>query len=395
MKLNNFSGTEDKKILSVAELTFSIKKILETNQDLNDIWVKGELSNFTKHGSGHLYFSIKDEHSQLSCVMFRRAAGNKKCLNFEPKHGDKVIVKGSITVYEVRGSYQLLVTEMKKDGLGELHKKFLELKEKLGKEGLFDQKRLIPSFPKVIGIVSSPTSAALQDILNTIRRRFPCVKAIIAPAIVQGEAGTSSIVKAINALNRLNEEHHQKIDTIIIARGGGSLEDLWCFNEEPVARAIYNSKIPIISGVGHETDFTITDFVADLRAPTPTAAAEQAVPVRDDWIYTLKDYQKTFTRHLENFVGNRQQQLDHLITQLLAEMKLLLQAKKEKLNILQSKLQGLNVDATLRRGFSVTMKNGKVVKNVNVLNEGDDLKTILAEGEFISKLLNKTEEKNK
>jgi len=288
----NIEKTEvatDKKILSVAELTFSVKKILETNDNLNDVWVKGEISNFTRHSSGHLYFTIKDEHSQLSCVMFRRNAGDKKKLNFEPKHGDKVIVKGSITVYEVRGSYQLLVTEMKKDGLGELHKKFLELKEKLDKEGLFEQKRNIPLFPKTIGIVSSPTSAAFQDILNTIRRRFPCVKVIIAPAIVQGELGTSSVANAIQLLNRLNNTELEKtgknaIDIIIIARGGGSLEDLWCFNEEAVARAIHESKIPTISGVGHETDFTITDFVADLRAPTPTAAAEQAVPVRDDWL---------------------------------------------------------------------------------------------------------------
>jgi len=379
----------DEKILSVAELTFSIKKIIETNEDLNNIQVRGEISNFTKHSSGHLYFSIKDEHCQLSCVMFMR---NAQSLKFEPKHGDKVIVKGSITVYEVRGSYQLLVTEMKKDGLGDLHKKFLKLKEKLEKEGLFEQRRDIPMFPKTIGIVSSPTSAALQDILNTIKRRFPCIKIIIAPAIVQGEAGTESIVNAISQLNTINK-NVETIDTIIIARGGGSLEDLWCFNEEAVARAIHQSIIPTISGVGHETDFTITDFVADLRMPTPTAAAEQAVPVKEDWLYTIKEYQKSFTRHLENFVGNRQQQLDHLATQLLAEMKLLLQTKKEQLNILQSKLQGLNMDATLKRGFSVTMKEGKVLKSAKQLETGDEIITLLSEGKILSKLI-ETEDKN-
>jgi exodeoxyribonuclease VII large subunit len=388
IEANQLEDKSGRKIVSVTELTFSIKKILETNRELINISVRGEISNFTKHTSGHLYFSIKDKTSQLNCVMFRSKALS---LKFEPKHGDKVIVTGNITVYEARGNYQLLVTEMEKDGLGELHKKFLELKEKLEKEGLFEQKRKIPTFPKTIGIVSSPTSAALQDILDTIKRRFPVLKVIIAPAIVQGEFGTASIVKAIQQLNKLNET--QSIDTMIIARGGGSLEDLWCFNEESVARAVFDSKIPTISGIGHETDFTITDFVVDLRAPTPSIAAERAVPVKNEIVLTLKDARKRLVKLLEGSLAQQKQYLDDITYRITTTTKINLQKKKELFNILQSKLSSLDVNQVLQRGYSITMKGNEIVKNIHEIDLGEEIKTILAQGEVSSKITNKSEKK--
>lgn len=377
---------EQKKIISVTELTFTIKKILENDQELTNTSVRGEISNFTKHTSGHLYFSIKDKNSQLNCVMFRSKASQ---LKFEPKHGDKVIVTGNITVYEARGNYQLLVTEMCKDGLGELHQKFLDLKEKLKKEGLFKQKRTISTFPKNIAIISSPTSAALQDILDTIKRRFPVVKVIIIPAIVQGEHGAVSIVNAVKAANKLNET--QLIDILIIARGGGSLEDLWCFNEEIVARAVFTSKIPTISGIGHETDFTITDFVVDLRAPTPSIAAERAVPVKDEVIFMLKETRKKLVRLLENSLTQQKQYLDDITYRLITNVKINLQKNKELFKILHNKLNSLDAKRVLSRGYSITMKDDEIITNTKELNQSDVIKTILTEGEILSKTTNLTE----
>ena len=383
--VNNLEHSKSKpKIVSVTELTFTIKKILETNQELANISVRGEISNFIRHASGHLYFSIKDKTSQLNCVMFRSKAA---MLKFEPKHGDKVIVTGNVTVYEARGNYQLLATEIRKDGLGELHQKFLELKDKLEKEGLFEQKRPIPKFPKTIAIISSPTSAALQDILDTIKRRFSAVKVIIAPAIVQGEQGAPSIVNAIKNINKLNEM--QPIDTLIIARGGGSLEDLWCFNEESVARAVFESKVPTISGVGHETDFTITDFVADLRTPTPSIAAERAVPVKEEIILMLKETRKRLIKLLEGSLAQQKQYLDDITYKIITNTKINLQKMKELFNILQSKLVALDSKAIMRRGFSITIREGKIITNAEDINEGENITTLLSEGELKSKVFDK------
>ncbi len=378
---------EDKKVFSVLELTLTVKQILERNQDLQGISVRGEISNLTKHNSGHYYFSIKDKGSQLNCVMFRSKASK---LNFEPNHGDKVIVTGDINVYEQRGSYQLLVHSIEKEGLGELHKKFLELKEKLEKEGLFKKSKPISKFPKVIGIVSSPTGAALQDILDTIKRRFPCVKIILSPALVQGENSAQSIVNAIMVLNKVHK-NHEMIDTVIIARGGGSLEDLWSFNEEIVAREIYNCQIPIISGIGHETDFTITDFVADLRAPTPSIAAELAVPVKEDLLDLLSNLDKIMAKLLENYVFRRAQFLDELYNKIEFRIKMLVQTKKEKVNLLFEKLKSLDVNSTLKRGFSITMLNDKIITSVNEVKNKDKIKTILSDGEIFSEIKNKEE----
>jgi exodeoxyribonuclease VII large subunit len=262
------------KILSVKDLNRYIKLLLEGDSRLQDVWVRGEISNFTHHSSGHMYFTIKDADGRLKSIMF--ASHNQK-LGFIPKEGTKVIARGNISVYERDGAYQFYVTAMQPDGIGSLYLAFEQLKKKLEAEGLFaaERKKPIPRFPSAIGVITSPTGAAIRDVIITLQRRFPSVQILLYPVLVQGAQAASSIVKAIEVMNRLGEA-----DVLIVGRGGGSLEELWAFNEEAVARAIFASAIPVISAVGHETDFTIADFVADLRAPTPTAAAELAVPSR-------------------------------------------------------------------------------------------------------------------
>lgn len=260
------------KVLSVKDLTRYIKMKLEGDSVLQDVWVRGEISNFTHHSSGHMYFTLKDADSRIKCIMF---ASNNQRLGFIPRDGSKVIARGNISVFERDGQYQMYVTHMQQDGIGNLYIAFEKLKQKLGEEGLFSsqRKRAIPKFPQAVGIITSPTGAAVRDIITTIQRRYPSVPVLLYPVLVQGAQAAPSIVRAIEAMNR-----HGEADVLIVGRGGGSLEELWAFNEEIVARAISASAIPIISAVGHETDFTIADFVADLRAATPTAAAELAVP---------------------------------------------------------------------------------------------------------------------
>lgn len=258
--------------LTVHALTRYIKRKFDVDPHLQDVFVKGEISNFKRHTSGHLYFTLKDDKARILAVMFSRASRN---LKFQPQDGMKVLIRGNISVYEPSGQYQMYVQEMLPDGIGELFLAFDQLKARLEKEGLFhpDRKKPIPKYPKKIGIITSPTGAAIRDIITTIKRRYPIGEMIILPALVQGNQAASSIVKAIQKANELSVA-----DVLIVGRGGGSIEELWAFNEEQVARAIAESSIPIISAVGHETDFTIADFVADLRAPTPTGAAELAVP---------------------------------------------------------------------------------------------------------------------
>lgn len=259
-------------IYSVKEITRRIKTIFDQDEELQDVWVRGELSNFTHHSSGHMYFTVKDESSRIRGVMF---AGNNRYLRFIPKNGDRVIIRGAITIFERDGQYQLYAKEMQPDGIGNLYLAFEQLKEKLSKEGLFDQqyKKPIPRYPKTIGVITSPTGAAIRDIITTIRRRYPFGNILLYPVLVQGEQAPFSISRAIDHMNQRLD-----IDVLIVGRGGGSIEELWAFNEEIVARSIFRSRIPVISAVGHETDFTIADFVADIRAATPTAAAEMAVP---------------------------------------------------------------------------------------------------------------------
>lgn len=262
---------------SVWQITRHIRGLLDEDAVLVNVWVQGEVSNLTKAASGHWYFTIKDAKAQLRCVMFRSAA---QTVRLKVKSGDEILAQGRISVYEARGEYQLYVNHIEAvGGTGDLYRQFEALKAKLKAEGLFDPSRKapIPDFPQQIGIVTSPTAAAYQDILNVLRRRFPLAKLILSPAPVQGSEAAAQIVKALQALNR-----RAKVDVIILARGGGSMEDLWCFNDEGLARAVAASRIPVISGIGHETDFTIADFAADLRAPTPSAAAELATPNQED-----------------------------------------------------------------------------------------------------------------
>ncbi|WP_379128822.1 exodeoxyribonuclease VII large subunit [Paenibacillus sp. sgz500958] len=262
----------EKQVYSIKELNRYIRMKLDSDVLLSDVWIRGEISNFTHHGSGHMYFTLKDESSRIKAIMF---TSHNQRLPFVPKEGARVIARGNVTVYERDGQYQFYATHMQPDGIGSLYLAYEQLKSKLEQEGLFaeSRKRPLPRFPRSIGVITSPTGAAVRDIMITLQRRFPQVAILLYPVVVQGTGAAASIVKAIKAMNNLGEA-----DVLIVGRGGGSLEELWAFNEEPVARAIAESRIPVISAVGHETDFTIADFVADLRAATPTAAAELAVP---------------------------------------------------------------------------------------------------------------------
>ncbi|TXK90204.1 exodeoxyribonuclease VII large subunit, partial [Parageobacillus sp. SY1] len=256
------------KYVTVGALTKYIKRKFEVDPHLRDLWIKGEISNFKYHSRGHMYFTLKDEQARIQAVMF---AGYNQYLSFRPEDGMKVLVRGEISVYEPSGNYQIYVKEMQPEGIGNLYLAYEQLKKRLEAEGLFspEHKKPIPAFPRYIGVVTSPTGAAIRDIMTTIRRRYPIATVILFPTLVQGEQAAESIVRSIEKANELGY-----IDVLIVGRGGGSIEELWAFNEEIVARAIFASEVPIISAVGHETDFTIADFVADLRAPTPTGAAE-------------------------------------------------------------------------------------------------------------------------
>lgn len=294
----------EKQYLTIHALTKYIKRKFDADPHLQNIYVKGEISNFKQHSSGHMYFSLKDERARILAVMFSRA---NHALKFIPENGMKVLVRGDITVYEQGGQYQLYVNDMQPDGVGDLFLAYEQLKEKLEKEGLFshENKKNLPKYPRTIGVITSPTGAAIRDILTTLERRYPLGKVIIFPALVQGEQAAPSIVQAIESAHSF----HQTIDLLIVGRGGGSIEDLWAFNEEIVARAIHRSEIPVISAVGHETDYTIADFVADLRAPTPTAAAELAVPHVEELIERLLVSQGRLTRAINEKLSRYRERL--------------------------------------------------------------------------------------
>jgi exodeoxyribonuclease VII large subunit len=294
------------KYLTVYALTQYIKRKFDYDPHLQDIYVKGEISNFKAHSSGHMYFTIKDEKARILAVMFSRYS---RTMKFIPENGMKIIVRGEISVYEPSGQYQIYVKEMRPDGIGELFLAYEQLKQRLELEGLFaiEKKKPIPLFPKTVGVITSPTGAAIRDIITTIKRRFPIASILVFPALVQGENAASSIAKAIEKANKLTE-----IDVLIVGRGGGSIEELWAFNEELVARAIFTSMIPIISAVGHETDFTIADFVADLRAPTPTGAAELAVPHIDELLERVLQRQTRLVRAVKDRLRFEKEHLSRL-----------------------------------------------------------------------------------
>ena len=394
---------KEKHIYTVSELSKYIRVILEDS--FPSIWVEGEISNFILHSSGHMYFSLRDANSSLKCAFFRRA--NEK-LKFKPKDGMKVICFGSISAYEARGDYQLIVEEVEPKGVGALQLQFQQLKEKLQKEGLFDEghKVPIPFLPTRIGIVTSPTGAAIRDILNIARRRFSNVEIIINPVRVQGEGSKDEIAKAIRDFNSLNN-----IDVMIVTRGGGSLEDLWSFNEEVVARAIYDSKIPVISAVGHEIDYTISDFVSDFRAPTPSAAAELVIPRKEDLVEklntsttrlknALQTILDTLTQRLSalkdsyilrqplNLVTQYEQKIDDLRKDMALRIEHIVNMRGENFKLASGKLETLNPFAILNRGYSVTVKMPEkiILKNTGSLKKGDEIETRLGKGKIKSKV---------
>lgn len=388
-------------ILTVSRVTGYIKDSLETDDLLADLWVAGEVSNFTRAQSGHLYFSLKDAGAALKCVMWRSAAAKRP---YAPRDGDAVVLHGRITVYEPRGEYQLQVDLIQPEGVGLLYQAFLELKDRLEAEGLFDaaRKRPLPPFPCRIGVVTSPTAAVLRDIVNVLGRRYPLAQVVLAPAAVQGLEAPAQVVSALAALNALGD-----VDVIIVARGGGSLEDLSAFNTEEVARAIVSSAAPVISAVGHETDFTIADFVADLRAPTPSAAAELVAPdVRDlhqqlaanqtrlgeavqrllTALHGQVDERLRLLRRFtpEQVIARQRQRLDELEHVAAASMAHRLRLQQERIGALAGRLAALSPFATLCRGYAIVRHagGGAVVTQVAQVATGDPLAIRVVDGEF-------------
>ncbi|MGJ7921304.1 exodeoxyribonuclease VII large subunit [Neobacillus sp. LXY-4] len=296
----------EQRYLTVIALTRYIKRKFDADPHLQDCYVKGEISNFKQHSSGHMYFTLKDDKARVLAVMFAR---ENRSMKFQPENGMQVLIRGDLTVYESSGQYQIYIKEMKPDGIGELFLAYEQLKEKLTKEGLFSKqyKKTLPKYPKTVGVITSPTGAAIRDIVSTIKRRYPIANILLLPALVQGDQAAPSIAKAISTANTIGN-----IDVLIVGRGGGSIEELWAFNEEIVVRAIFASEIPIISAVGHETDFTIADFVADLRAPTPTAAAELAVPHIDDLIERILIRKTRMLRAMKEKINSQTVRLNRL-----------------------------------------------------------------------------------
>ena len=383
--------------VTVSDLNRYIKDKIANDENLSQVLVKGEISNFKNHYTGHMYFTLKDENSLIKCVCFKTYAEK---LTFMPKDGMKVIVLGSVSVYERDGIYQIYVKIMEEDGLGDLYTKYKELKEKLEKEGLFDEthKQKIPLMPKVIGVLTSQTGSVIRDIINVSTRRNPNVYIRLLPVPVQGEGAAKKIADGIEFMNENN-----LADVLILARGGGSLEDLWPFNEEIVARSIYDSKIPIISAVGHETDFSISDFVADLRAPTPSAAAELAVPDVYEVKRKIESYQdrlrtalikkvevmrlrydkcmasSVFREPLRK-VNDNYLMMDNLLKRLEASIKIKQEKEKNKYVELVSKLDALSPLKTLSRGYSIAEKDGKIVKSKEELKKGDKIDLRFTDG---------------
>lgn len=369
----------DKQGFSVSEVNQYLKQLLESQSDLHHIPVLGEVSNFKRYASGHCYFTLKDEKSALKCVMFKSSAAH---LFFTPRNGEKVVALGSISVYERDGVYQLYVSAMRRQGIGDLMQAYEALKEKLTKEGLFDEsrKKPLPRLPRAIGIITSPSGAAVHDIITVSRRRNKGVKLILYPASVQGEEAAGEIVRAIDFFQR-----NHLADLLIVGRGGGSIEDLWAFNEEPVVRAIAASKIPIISAVGHETDFTLSDFAADARAATPSQAAEFAVIDVAAYRNGIAFYWDKAAKLLEKKIHENAQLADSLQQELTQAMEAELDAKKHRLSLMAAKLSALSPLTVLSRGYTITTAAGhRAVQCVSDVSAGDTIRTIVADGTISS-----------
>ncbi len=390
-------------ILTVTQLNQYVKSIIENDINLNNVFVVGEISNFVDHyRSGHLYMSIKDNESVISAVMF---SSNASKIRFKPENGMSVIIRGHVSIYERDGKYQLYIDDMQPDGIGSLSLAFEQRKEKLAKIGLFDieHKKNIPRVPHTIGVISSPTGAAVQDVINVLGRRFPMTEIVFVGVQVQGNSAAPSIIKAIKKLNETD------VDTIIIARGGGSIEDLWPFNDEDLAYAIYNSNIPVISGVGHETDFTICDFVADLRAPTPSAAAELAVPDIKDEFYYISSLKNTLCSEIDFLIKEKHNRIESLKnSQVLKKPEKIIENCELYLDILNSrindsykeilgkystdfyslcsKLDSLSPLKVLARGYSIIKKDESIISNSNQLSVGDNIIIRFTDNEVSAKI---------
>ena len=412
--------------ISVGALTRYIKYKIDNDINLQEVYIKGEISNFKKHSRGHFYFTIKDEESRISAIMF---ASSTKNVLFEPVDGTKVLVKGRISVFEQTGNYQIYVSEMMEDGVGNLYALYEKLKQDLKKEGLFDEshKKRIPAIPSRVGVVTAPTGAAIRDIISTINRRYPLCEVILFPSLVQGNGAKEDIVKNIKIADTYN------LDTLIVGRGGGSIEDLWAFNEEIVARAIYECNTPVISAVGHEVDFTIADFVADKRAATPTGAAEIAVPDKMELnklikqlelrssknisniinynrtildriktsyilknpmsIYEIKEQKLSNTieklnNYIVNYLDFKKNKLDNIKTSyILTNPVKIYENKQNKYNHLIEKLEVLNPLNTLKRGYSITKVDNKVITDVKKVKKDDEINISVKNGEINAKVI--------
>lgn len=414
------------KYLSVTALTRYIKFKIDNDAHLQEVYLKGEISNFKAHTRGHFYFTIKDENARISAIMF---SYNASKIKFMPEDGMKVLVKGKISVFESTGNYQIYVEEMDEDGVGNLYVAFEQLKKKLGDEGLFDAKykKPIPKIPMKVGIVTAPTGAAVKDILSTIKRRFPICKTILFPCLVQGELAKNDIVRKLDIADNYG------LDVIILGRGGGSIEDLWPFNEEVVARKVFNCKTPIISGVGHQIDFTICDFVADVRAETPTGAAERAVPILSDLLNEINNYEIRYTNAIKSILDNnklrlkklkesyvlknplslyeiKEQKLDNIIDKLNTYMNAIIYTSKSKLEIIKNsiifkdptilyndklkktnhlieKLEILNPLNALKRGYAVTKKDDKCISSIKDVKINDNINIMIKDGNINVKVM--------
>lgn len=394
----------EERYLTVTALTKYIKYKFDHDHHLDEVLLEGEISNFKHHSRGHFYFTLKDENAQISAMMFARDASTVK---FDVRDGMKVFVKGRVTVYEPSGSYQINVTELKSDGIGDLYLAFEKLKNELEREGFFNpmHKRAIPRFPKSIGVITSPTGAAIRDIINTINRRYPLAHMILYPAIVQGVDSKDDITRQIKNANK-----DKLVDVLIVGRGGGSIEDLWAFNERVVAEAIYNSEIPIISAVGHEIDFTIADFVADMRAATPTAAAELATPNIDVLKKNIDYYLDTMNKKISYLFNDYKMRLAQLdkrldinnpietlkrernsidvsVKRLNNAIINILDSKKNQFERSRALLEEKNPLAIMAKGYSINSINGEIITDVNKAKKGDLLTTEMKNGKIISEVI--------
>jgi exodeoxyribonuclease VII large subunit len=392
------------RIYSVTEITEHVKKKLDGDQILQDLWLAGEISNWSRSRAGHCYFTVKDTGAAMRAVIWRSSVAR---LTFAPQDGQAVLAHGRVSVYEPQGQYQLYVDALQPTGRGELYAQFEALKARLSAEGLFDseRKRSLAPFPACIGIVTSPIGAALRDILNVLGRRWPLVQVVLAPTLVQGDRAPPQIVAALQALYK-----HGDMDLIIVARGGGSIEDLWAFNDERVARAIAEAPVPVVSGVGHETDFTIADFCADVRAPTPSAAAEIAVPDQESVLGQLAITRSTLTESVLRHMGGARQRFQSLRQSLAlcsprvrierdrqrtddlqrrldraCQHRVVLQ--QERLSGMMHRLRGLDPWATLERGYAVVRKDsGEIVRSAAQVHSGDALTVRVADGAFAARV---------